>query len=47
MLPLAHLRSFPLELRLFDPLCEVHIEPPSVLACALREDIPPRLTSGL
>ena len=47
MLRLAHLLSFPLELRPFDHLREVQIEQPSLLAFKLREDITQRLTSGL
>ena len=44
---LAHLRSFPLALRPFDPLRAVHIEQPSVWAFERRADITPWLTSGL
>jgi hypothetical protein len=47
MLGLGHLLSFSLELRPFDHLCEVHIEQPSLLAFALRQDVTQRLPSCL
>jgi len=42
---LGHLLAFPLELRPFDPLREVQIEPPHLLTFVLCPDVTQRLTS--
>jgi hypothetical protein len=47
MLGLGHLLAFPLALRPFDHRGEGHIEPPSLWAFALRQDVTQRVPSCL
>src|SRR5215475_387416 len=47
MLGLGHLLASALELLALDPLCQVYIEQPSLLAFKLREDVTQRLAARL